>query len=104
MLDDLHNQGYQFTRKDITKIIFFVIVFGFFVAAVSIFVTASFGPSNSPIVKEFIESGSGLSLSVYFIYVIIACIIIPIPTLPADKIFLKLGFPVTVIALRLLAD
>jgi uncharacterized membrane protein YdjX (TVP38/TMEM64 family) len=103
MIDSVKQYSYRLPKKDIVKIVVFIVLFGIFVAGVSAIITRYFGPAHNPTIEHFITQNPWAFL-VYFLYVTIASIIIPIPTLPADVIFLKLANPLAVISLRLLAD
>lgn len=103
MIDSVKRYSYNLPKKDIAKIIVFIILFGLFVAGVSAIITAYFGPTHNEFTRRFITENHN-ALWFYFIYIVIACVIVPIPTLPADVVFLKLANPVAVIAIRLLGD
>lgn len=103
MIDEIKTEKPKLSRKSIVKIVFFVAIFGLFVIGVSALMTRYFSPVNNPWVKDFVSSETW-SLWVYFGYVTLASVIVPLPTLPADVIFMKLANPFSVIMLRLLAD
>ena len=103
VIADIKGSRPQISRENLIKIIIFVVIFGVFVAIVSALMTRYFSPSNNPYVEHFITN-SNRSLWFYFLYTSIACVIVPIPTLPVDVVFLKLASPIPVIGLRLLAD
>lgn len=78
-------------------------MFGLFIAAVSGLMTHYFSSTSATLRYDF-RVHQTVSLWLYFFYIIIASIIVPIPTLPADVVFLKLGNPIIVIGVRLLGD
>jgi uncharacterized membrane protein YdjX (TVP38/TMEM64 family) len=90
-------------KKDFIKIGIFIVLFGIFIAVISALMSHYFSSTSATLRYDF-RVHQTVSLWLYFIYIIIACVIIPIPTLPADVVFLKLGNPFLVIGVRLLAD
>lgn len=103
VIDSVKEHSYRLPKKEIIKIVIFILVFGLFIAGVSAVVAHYFSSASETVQRNFIEHQS-LSLWLYFIYVSITCVIVPIPTLPVDVVFLKLGNPIAVIAIRLLGD
>ncbi len=103
MVEDVTSEAPQLSRENLIKIGAFILLFTIFVVGVSALMTHYFSPGNQEFVKRFVHSRNE-AMWIYFIYVTIACVIVPLPTLPADVIFLKLANPVAVIGLRLLAD
>src|SRR5665213_2382651 len=96
-------KGYRFSHKEILRIVGFIIVFGLLIAGVSAIMTKYFSPAHNPWVLSFILH-QRFAVLIYFLFVILGAIVVPIPTLPADVIFLKLINPFIIIPVRLLAD
>lgn len=78
----------------------FIVAFAFLIIIVSWLVTHFFNSGN-PAIHALVNHVS-ISLVLYFIYIMIASVIIPIPTLPVDIVLLKLLDPASVITVRLL--
>lgn len=92
----------KISRQAILEIILFVFVFGLFIAIVSAIMAKYFNPSDSLIVRDLLLH-KNRALELYFIYVIIASVIIPLPTLPVDVVLFNLLDPWSIITVRLLA-
>ncbi len=85
------------------KIFLFLLLLGLFVVGVSAIVTHYITIQGTPLVDQ-IRHYRTLSLVVYFGYVILATIVVPLPTLPADIVFLGIFNPWKILAIRLIAD
>lgn len=103
MIDAVKQHSYRLPKKDFVKIAAFIVLFGIFIAVVSGLMGHYFSSTSATLQYDF-RVHQTVSLWLYFFYVIVASVIIPIPTLPADVVFLKLGNPILVIGVRLLAD
>lgn len=103
VIESVKKHSYRLPQRDILKIILFIIGFGLVIAGVSAIMAHYFSSASASLQHSF-KVHQTLSLWLYFLYATITCVIVPIPTLPADVVFLKLGNPVFVIGLRLLAD
>ena len=103
MLEEIKTEKPSLSRDSIVKIALFIVIFIAIVTVLSAVMNRFMDPDQNPWISNFVNNSSW-AYAAYFVYVTIACIIVPLPTLPADIIFLKIGNPVSVILLRLLAD
>ncbi len=103
VIESVKQHSYRLPKKDIIKTVVFIVLFGLFIATVSAVMAHYFSSASNTLRQSFLHH-QATSLWLYFIFVTIACIIIPIPTLPVDVVFLKLGNPLAIISIRLLAD
>lgn len=94
------SHSYRLPKKTILQLGLFIIAFAFLIVVVSWLVTHFFNSSNPAI--HALLSHVSLALVLYFIYVVVASVIVPIPTLPVDIVLLKLLDPASVITVRLL--
>lgn len=102
MLDEVTKKHpYNFSRKTWAQLVGFIILFAIFLAIISGLITHFFG-SGSNYFVELLTTHETSALIFYFVYVVVASVIIPIPTLPLDIVFLKLVDPASVITIRLL--
>lgn len=100
----LHNvvkkHSYKLPPKHVLQIVAFIILFGLFVAGVSTVINRYFNPAEHPLIKEFLKH-ENTALLFYFVYSTVASVIVPIPTLPVDVLFLNILDPASVITVRL---
>lgn len=89
------------SRKVLLEVVLFVLLFGLFVAAVSWLIGRYFNPAANPLVQSFLEH-ENQALVFYYFYVVVASVIVPIPTLPIDLVLFNLLDPWSIIVIRLL--
>ncbi len=102
MVEQVKQSIHRLPKKHLGKIIIFIVVFGLFVAGLSALISEYFNPADNPVVDAFLTQSNWV-LVAYFAYVMIASVIVPIPTLPIDIILLKVADPASVIIIRLAA-
>lgn len=90
-------------KKQLFQVAIFIVIFGIFVAGVSAVMNQYFNPETNIYIRQLV-SHQNIALLVYLAYIILASVIVPLPTLPIDVIMLKLIDPWTVILIRLMGD
>lgn len=86
--------------KHVIQIVAFIVLFGLIVAGVSAVINQYFNPAEHPVIKEFLKH-ENTALLFYFVYSTVASVVVPIPTLPVDVLFLNILDPASVITVRL---
>ena len=92
--------GRKFSPQFILKLAIFIILFAAFVIIASAVLNHYFNPSNNRLV-QYIMIYQDLALVLYFIYVMVASVVVPIPTLPVDLVMINLFDPWSVVVIRL---
>jgi uncharacterized membrane protein YdjX (TVP38/TMEM64 family) len=92
--------SYKLPPKHIVQIVAFILLFGLIVAAVSAAINRYFNPAEHPFIKDLLAK-EHTALLFYFVYATVASVLVPIPTLPVDVLFLNLLDPASVITVRL---
>jgi uncharacterized membrane protein YdjX (TVP38/TMEM64 family) len=92
--------GSKFSPEFIVKLVIFILVFAVFVVAVSAVLNHYFNPSNNRLVQYIVDYQT-FAFVLYFAYVMVASVVIPIPTLPVDLVMINLLDPWSVVVVRL---
>jgi len=90
-------------KKTAWEILLVLLGFGLLIAAISALVTRYIAFDGMPL-ADYLHAHRDSSGIIYFCYIVVASIIVPLPTLPADVVFLEIFNPWKVFALRLVAD
>ncbi|MDP3993165.1 MAG: VTT domain-containing protein [bacterium] len=91
----------KMSQRTILKIVGFIFLFGLFVAGITALINRYFDPSTNLYVQEFLRH-QPQALTFYFIFVIVASVIVPIPTLPLDLVMIEFIDPWPIIVIRTL--
>ena len=89
-------------RKSLIQLVGFIVMFGIFIALISALLSNFIDPENNKYIQGLLLH-ENRALIIYFLFVIIATVIIPIPTLPIDLVLFSILDPVTVIIVRVFA-
>ena len=92
--------GGKLSPRFIIKLVIFIIIFAIFVIVASAILNHYFNPSNNRLVQTIVVY-QDLAFVLYFIYVMIASVVVPIPTLPVDLVMINLLDPWSVVIVRL---
>jgi uncharacterized membrane protein YdjX (TVP38/TMEM64 family) len=98
--EEIISKSGQISRKVLVQIVLFVLAFGLFVAAASWLIGRYFDPTANPFVQSLLAH-EDQTLFFYFFYVLVASVIVPIPTLPIDLVLFSLLDPWSIITIRL---
>lgn len=88
-------------HNSIIKILLFILVFGLIVGLLSALLGRLIDPVNNAYVQTLIQYQE-VALAVYFIFSAIASVLIPLPTLPVDLLFLGIFDTTLVVIVRIL--
>lgn len=101
MNDEIVNSPGKMSQQTMLKIVGFIFIFGLFVAGLTALINHFFDPATNVYVQQFLQHQSG-ALVFYFLFVVVASVIVPIPTLPLDLVMIQFISPWPVIVIRLL--
>ncbi|MCR4278230.1 MAG: VTT domain-containing protein [Candidatus Berkelbacteria bacterium] len=82
------------------QLVIFIFIFGLFVAVFSFFINGFLEPHLQPL-NYLVEIHPYRALMIYFSFVVVASVVVPIPTLPVDLLFFGLLDPGSVIVARI---
>lgn len=91
----------KMSRRTMLNIVGFLVLFGLFVAGITALINHFFDPATNVYVQEFLQHQSS-ALIFYFVFVVVASVIVPIPTLPLDLLMMRFINPWPIIVIRLL--
>lgn len=100
MNEQMVREPTKLSRKVILEIIVFVTIFGLAVAGLAALIGHYFHPASNPVIQKLLTNPSQ-ALIIYFFFVMIASVIVPIPTLPVDVILFAILDPWSIIVVRL---
>jgi uncharacterized membrane protein YdjX (TVP38/TMEM64 family) len=86
-------------RKNLLQIAVFILIFGVAVGLLSGFLSNVIDPANNRYIQEVLQHQT-LALVLYFVFVMFASVIVPIPTLPFDLLLFGILDPATVVIIR----
>ena len=89
-----------FSTKYYLQVIIFIVIFGLFVALVSVIINHFLNPHIQPLTNE-VAIHPYRAIAIYFAFVAVASVAVPIPTLPVDLLFFGLLDPAMVIVARI---
>lgn len=89
-------------RKNLIQLVGFIVVFGIFVALISALLSNFIDPETNKYIQGLLLH-ENQALVIYFLFVIVATVVVPIPTLPIDLVLFSIFDPVTVIIVRVFA-
>lgn len=101
MNDEIVNSPGKMSQQTMLKIVGFIFIFGLFVAGLTALINHFFDPATNAYVQQFLQHQTG-ALVFYFLFVVVASVIVPIPTLPLDLVMIQFISPWPVIIIRLL--
>jgi len=88
-------------KNPATGIIVFILIFGVFVGLFSVVIERYIFPYIHPLTDQIIAHPFR-SLGLYFLFAMVASVIVPIPTLPIDLLLLNIIDPISVVTTRIL--
>lgn len=88
-------------RKSLLQIVIFILLFGIAVGLISGLLSNIIDPANNRYIQEVLQY-QNQALVLYFVFVMVASVIVPIPTLPIDLLLFGILDPVTVVTIRVL--
>ncbi len=91
----------KMSQQAMLKIVGFIFIFGLFVAGVTALINHFINPETNIYVQVFLRDQTQ-ALTFYFGYVVVASVIVPIPTLPLDLLMIQFIDPWPIIIIRLL--
>lgn len=91
----------KLSQPVVLKIVGFLFIFGLVLAAVTAIINHYFDPATNIYVQQFLQHQSQ-ALAFYFGYVVIASIIVPVPTLPLDLLMMRFFDTWPIVIIRLL--
>ena len=86
-------------KKSLIQITVFILIFGVVVGLLSGLVGRFIDPQNNLYIQNILQH-KNQALILYFLFAMVASVIIPIPTLPVDLVLFGILDPVTVVVLR----
>lgn len=86
-------------RKNFLQVITFIALFGVAVAILSGLLSNIIDPSNNRYIQELLRY-QNQALILYFVFVMVASVFVPIPTLPIDLLLFSIFDPATVVIIR----
>lgn len=86
-------------RKNLIQITLFILAFGVVVAVISNLLNNFIDPANNRYIQELLQYQTQ-ALIFYFAFVMVASVIVPIPTLPIDLLLFSIFDPAVVTVLR----
>ncbi|MEK7534881.1 MAG: VTT domain-containing protein [Patescibacteria group bacterium] len=89
-----------FSNKYYLQVIVFLVAFGLLVAAISVLINHYLSPHIQPLTSE-VGNHPYRALALFFSFVTVASVIVPVPTLPVDLLFFSLLDPAYVIIARI---
>lgn len=92
----------KFKNNQALQLVTFIVIFGIFVAVISAFINHFLSPHIQPL-TDFIKAYPTQTLLYYFLFVMAASVVVPIPTLPVDLLLFGYLDPGSVIVVRILA-
>lgn len=91
----------KFSHKQALQLVGFILLFGLFVGGISAIMNKFLAPHIEPL-TDIISYHPFRALAGYFLFVMIASVFVPIPTLPVDLLFFEYVDPTSVIVARVL--
>lgn len=91
----------KLNRKNLFQITLFILAFGVVVALISNLLNNFIDPANNRYIQELLQYRTQ-TMVLYFAFVMIASVIVPIPTLPIDLLLFNFLDPATVVTIRVL--
>lgn len=100
MNEDTPTSG-KYSHKQAIQVVGFIVLFGLFVAGVSALLNHFLEPHIQPL-TDLVRLHPFRALAMYFVFIMIASVVVPIPTLPVDLLFFSLIDPASVVVARVL--
>ena len=92
-------QARKLDRKSLLQITLFILVFGIVVGFLSSVLNNAIDPAHNRYIQELLQYQTQTYI-LYFVFVMVASVIVPIPTLPIDLLLFSIFDPATVVIIR----
>ncbi len=89
----------KLSRKNLLQITVFILAFGIVVGVLSSLLNNFIDPANNRYIQELLQYRTQ-ALILYFAFVMVASVVVPIPTLPIDLLLFSIFDPATVVIIR----